>query len=58
MECGSGVGQPTISLFMLLVFSHRFDTCSPGKEFVGEAALVVRLVRLRTILSVDIIAGF
>lgn len=53
-KCKSGVGQLTISFFMLLVFPHGFEASGTGKDFMREAALVVRL---RTILSVDVLVG-
>ena len=49
-----GWEQPTVSFLVLLVLSHRFEASGTGKEFVGEAGLVVRL---RAILAIDILVG-
>ena len=49
-----GVGQPTVSFLVLLILSHGFEACSTSEEFVAEAGLVVRL---RTVLSIDVLVG-
>ena len=49
-----GVGQPTVGFLVLLILSHGFEACSTSEEFVTEAGLVVRL---RTVLSIDILVG-
>ena len=48
------VGQPTVGFLVLLILSHGFEACSTSEEFVAEAGLVVRL---RTVLSIDVLVG-
>ena len=48
------MGQRTICFLVLLVLSHGFEACGTGKEFVGEAGLIVRL---RAVLSVNILVS-
>ena len=48
------MGQPTVGFLVLLILSHGFEACSTSEEFVAKAGLVVRL---RTILSIDVLVG-
>ena len=48
------VGQATVSFLVLLILSHGFEACGTSEDFMSEAALIVRL---RTVLSIDVLVG-